>query len=210
MKNPVVVLGHTVLQNRSIYNFYQSLVGGVAYRSRFMDSVYNENINTLLDLGCGTGAIMRLISAKTRYIGIDSSPEYLRSASQRGMVCQLITADVASESWKNKVEISGTSLATALGLFHHLNEEQLHALLSHCADLLPPSGQLVSVDPVIVQSTTRIAKWFAKNDRGVYLRDPKHLEEILMRYGFRTSVQIKKREFRIPLDTIEIISTRKS
>jgi hypothetical protein len=63
---------------------------------------------------------------------------------------------------------------------------------------------LFSVDPVITQESTSVAKWFAQNDRGKFVRSADHLESLLNSAGYHTRLILKSNEFRIPLDTVEI------
>lgn len=204
MKNPVVAIGHVILRNRFAYDFYQSAVGGVAYRDRLIAREYDDILSNILDLGCGTGAILPLVSEKTNYIGVDMSGEYLEKARSRRPSCLLYEADVTSLSWVKELSLEGDSLATALGLFHHLDDSQVKALLANCLQVLPSGSTLFSVDPAISSKTGAVARWFANNDRGQFVRSPEELGELVENGGFKVEVMSQTKQFRIPLDTVEI------
>ena len=201
-------MGHKLLQYQFFYDLYQLFVGGVAYRNRLVRKIYSPEVLTLVDLGCGTGAIIPLLNSSTQYIGIDTSEEYLKKAKLRGGNCHLLLGDVSEKTWTNGLSVSSNTVATALGLFHHLDDDSLMGLLSNCAEILPVGGLLVSVDPVIVRDTSMVARWFANNDRGKFVRSPEELDFLLRKFGFKTEIATFKNQFRVPLDTIEITSTR--
>jgi SAM-dependent methyltransferase len=201
-------MGHKLLRFQFFYDLYQLLVGGVAYRNRLIRRIYSPEVLTLVDLGCGTGAIIPLLDSSTKYIGIDTSDEYLKKAKLRGGNCQLLLGDVSEKTWTNGLALSSNTVATALGLFHHLDDESLMGLLSNCSEILPVGGLLVSVDPVIVRDSSTVARWFANNDRGKVIRSPEELNFLLRKFGFETQIATFKNQVRIPLDTIEITSTR--
>lgn len=204
MKNPVVAIGHVVLRNRFAYDFYQTAVGGVAYRDKLIAREYAPTLSNFLDLGCGTGAILPLVSESTNYIGVDMSAEYLEKARSRRSTCLLYQADVTSTTWVKNLSLSGDSLATALGLFHHLNDSQAQALLSNCMEVLPSGSFLFSVDPAISKETGTVARWFANNDRGRFVRSPDELGGLIEASGFKVEIMARTKQFRIPLDTVEI------
>jgi len=204
----LVTMGHRLLRFQFFYDLYQLLVGGVAYRNRLIKRIYNPEVLTLVDLGCGTGAIIPLINSSTQYIGVDTSDEYLKKAKLRGGNCQLLRGDVSEKTWTNGLMLSSNTVATALGLFHHLDDQSLMGLLSNCSEILPVGGLLFSVDPVIVRDSSVVARWFANNDRGKFVRSPEELDFLLRKFGFKTQIHTYKNQFRVPLDTIEITSTR--
>ena len=95
-------------------------------------------------------------------------------------------------------------MASGLGILHHLNDEEVTQFLRNCRAVLDGDSTLFTVDPVITDGSTRIAKWFANNDRGKFLRSPKDLEKIFRNLGFDLKIEVKTKQFRIPLDTVEI------
>jgi SAM-dependent methyltransferase len=209
VKNPIVVAGHKLLSFKLAYNSYQTIVGGVAYRDRFV----NENVSgarSILDLGCGTGVVAKKLKEHQNYTGIDSSYRYVEAA--RGIVtpCKnfnVIPGDVAREDWGKTLGSEFFDSALALGLLHHIDDSGVSNLLEGLRPFIQSGGCLFSVDPVITESSSRAARWFAENDRGKFVRNPRELESLFKRSGYKTNITIKQREFRIPLDTIEIVAT---
>ena len=82
--------------------------------------------------------------------------------------------------------------------------EGVGRLLNDLRSLLENGGKIFTVDPIITNSSTPLAKWFAMNDRGQYVRDASALEKLFSNNGFEVEYELKSKQFRIPLDTIEI------
>lgn len=213
MKNPLVIFGHKVLKNDLIYDLYQNLVGGVKYRERFVKSIVSKNrkIFNYIDIGCGTGEIMKVLNFRHNYLGIDLSEKYLSKAKNRGKTrlnFQVLNYDLTKQGWSkittNIFEDNEPINIIALGLLHHMDDESIKTLLNEVHKIIKSKGSFFSVDPVITQESTNIAKWFARNDRGEFVRTQEELAILFKNIGFTTNIQIKKNQFRIPLDTIEI------
>jgi hypothetical protein len=80
----------------------------------------------------------------------------------------------------------------------------VETFLSSCREILDKESLLFTVDPVIVEDTNKIARWFANNDRGKFIRSPEQIQRLFKDSGFKADIKIKKLQFRIPLDTIEV------
>jgi SAM-dependent methyltransferase len=209
MKNPIVVAGHKLLGFKLAYNAYQSIVGGVSYRNRFV----SENVlssTRILDIGCGTGVVAKKLREDQSYTGVDSSLRYVEAARELVTPCKefkIVAGDVSKEDWV--ISLGGESFdsALALGLLHHLDDQGVVNLLQSLRPFIESGGCLYTVDPVITKYSSRAARWFAENDRGNFVRDPEELESLFKQCGYRANISLKQKEFRIPLDTIEIAAT---
>jgi cyclopropane fatty-acyl-phospholipid synthase-like methyltransferase len=216
MQNPIVTIGHKVLELNFIYDFYQNVVGGVNYRNSYVQEIleHNGESSNILDLGSGTSEIVEVFSEKHNYIGLDYSSEYLAKAKKRENNCssfQVFKYDLSKSGWseivRNNVEKKKSIDAIALGLLHHLDDQSATTLLKEVHDTIQENGSVYSVDPIITKDTTQIAKWFAKNDRGRFVRSEKDLLKLFTANGFELEINIKRNQFRIPLDTVEIKAT---
>jgi cyclopropane fatty-acyl-phospholipid synthase-like methyltransferase len=204
MTNLIVAVAHKALQSQPIYDGYQFCVGGVRYRNKLVSSLNVSRETNLLDLGCGTGTISNLVSNDVKYFGIDQSLNYLEKAINTRPSGYFSHSDVCDKKWVEELKISGSTIALALGLFHHLSDAQIQQLLNNLRSVLQPGGTIFSVDPTITSKSSRVAKWFAQNDRGQYVRSPEILESLLETNGFTAKIALKSGEFRMPLDTVEI------
>lgn len=204
MANPVVKLGHFVLKNQLAYDTYQDLVGGVNYRARIVDRLVNQEPPVFLDLGCGTATIASRLSSETKYIGVDNSENYLLKAQKSYPQHRFHNLDLGERNWDIQLPATEKVIASGLGILHHLDGNQVRTFLENCRKVLGSNSTLFTVDPVIVESSTIIARWFANNDRGKYIRTPRMLEDLFKKNGYEVSIEVKSKQFRIPLDTVEI------
>lgn len=82
--------------------FYDVVQGGVAeafagwIERRAGES--NLEVGSVLELGCGTGAVLELLPSDWTKVGIDVSPEMLEIARTKGVDAELVEADIRSLS----------------------------------------------------------------------------------------------------------------
>ena len=206
MASAVVKIGHQLLRLQPVYDFYQNLVGGVSYRTSIVENLVKLGKPVYLDLGCGTATIAKRLNSSTRYIGIDNSDNYLKKAREVFPQHQFFNKDLGKKSWNESLETMGSTVATGLGLLHHLDDKSAMSFLESCRSILEKESLLFTVDPVIVKDTSPVARWFAENDRGKFIRNPDQLEKMFQQVGFTVEVAVRKKQFRIPLDTVEILA----
>jgi cyclopropane fatty-acyl-phospholipid synthase-like methyltransferase len=207
VKNPIVSFGHFCLQFQAVYDFYQTMVGGVRYRSRIVGELGQLNKPSFLDLGCGTATIARELNSEVKYIGIDNSENYLTKAKHDFPQHKFLNKNLSEKNWEQELLHLGPVVASGLGLLHHLDDKSAETFLGSCREILDKDSLLFTVDPVIVNDTNKIARWFANNDRGKFIRSPEQMQRIFRDSGFKADIKIKKLQFRIPLDTVEVTAS---
>ena len=93
---------------------------------------------TYLDLGCGDGRLMALVAERGGHaIGVDLSPQLLRSAAQHGPVVRAMLPDLR---WVRAGSMDGAYLSLVL---EHIEDEQ--ALFAQAAAGVRRGGVLVAV-----------------------------------------------------------------
>lgn len=159
----------SVLSLAFAYDFFQDLLGARRSRQRIaQDYLRLHPGQTLLDVGCGTCAILDFISPGVRYIGVDLSESYILSARQRyGVRGEFHCRDVAMMPAQ---DAGSVDVALAVGLLHHLDDAQVYALLMAVGKVLRPGGRFVSIDPCYDDSQSCIARFFIARDRGLNVR----------------------------------------
>lgn len=205
MSNPVVKAGHKLLELPICYDLFQSVVGSVNFRTKFVrKNISNFRFSSVLDLGCGTASTISLIPNGVQYVGIDTSEEYLAKAKNRSgdLDPTLINASIADKSWVSKIHFEGETLSLALGIFHHIDDAQLESTLRNLSESLQVGSKVVSLDPIVDAQSTRLASWFARNDRGRYLRTAETYFNTFEKAGFRMEFEVQRNQFRIPYDLI--------
>ena len=207
--NSMVNYGHKVLSNRYFYTCYQYCVGGTQYRDRVIKQALNiMKPCSVLDLGCGPGPTFRVLPPEIKFHGIDLSADYLKLAQKKRPSANLILGDVTAGDWHKEVHGEEFNLVLAMGLFHHLSDHQMERLISNLSLLLLPGSTIFSVDPTIKSDTSKMATWFANNDRGKYVRSPEKLLSFFDYKNFSTEIKVQESQFNIPLDSVELIIQR--
>lgn len=211
MANTLVSLGHKLLSIPVCYDIFQMAVGSVRFRREFVkQEVSNFKMQTVMDLGCGTASTLDLLPTDVNYVGLDVSTRYLARAAKRNSKSnsKLILTDVSEKSWTEQTNNLGKTLGLALGVYHHLDDGKLEHTIQNLESTLETSSQIVSSDPIIDSQTTPAARWFAKNDRGKFIRSPEYYQEIFGKFGFIVTFKITRNDFRIPYDLLIMTATK--
>jgi cyclopropane fatty-acyl-phospholipid synthase-like methyltransferase len=159
-----------ILELPVIYNTYQYVAGAERLRKKiFSESIKISSGMKVLDVGCGTGDLIKYLPKDINYVGIDISPEYIDFARSRFGAeknKEFICADVneLSSNYRNFDTI------IAIGLLHHLNDSEVEKLLTNIRECLAPSGIFYSLDPLLEKKQSVIERFIITRDRGQYVR----------------------------------------
>jgi SAM-dependent methyltransferase len=121
----------------------------------------------ILDIGCGTGEVVRYL-AGTTYVGFDHHPPYIEYAvrifGDRG---RFVLGDVAD----HLPELEGQfDLVMANGVLHHLNDALAQRAFQLGAAALQKGGRMITVDPCFYDGQSALTKLIVSHDRGEYVR----------------------------------------
>jgi len=114
----------------------------------------------VLDVGCGPGTNAPLF-ARSDYLGLDWNGAYIRYAQQR-YPGRFVEADARA------FEVPPESAFDCIlvnSLLHHLDDEDVRAVLSNLARLLGPSGAIHILE-LVLPSEAGPARLLAQLDRG--------------------------------------------
>jgi len=160
-----------VLSNPTVYNFLQSLLGaGRARKCLIRDHIRLKSGDHLLDIGCGTGELLHYLPTDVHYTGFDLSPDYIRAARKLyGNRGRFECSDVADFE---PADLVGVDLVLAIGVLHHLDDNQALRLFQTAWNKLRPGGRFISLDGALVNGQSRIARALILRDRGQNIRSP--------------------------------------
>ena len=101
----------------------------------------NHSVN-ILDIGCGTGAVLEMLGDHSIPIGMDIEPLALRYCKRRGLD-NLIRADAADIPFRN----ISFHKATMLGVLYHQRVKSPAGVLMEINRVLKPNGRLFFSEP---------------------------------------------------------------
>jgi len=88
--------------------FYDEIMGdrsGEVERVREYIRRFHPSARSLLELGCGTGAMLAGLAPELAVTGVDQSPEMLAVAARRGLPADLVLADMTAFSLGTRFDV---------------------------------------------------------------------------------------------------------
>ncbi|MBT7350854.1 MAG: class I SAM-dependent methyltransferase [Phycisphaerae bacterium] len=185
-----------LLSVAGIYSSFQSFVGGNVHQRFVTEFLQPRPGDRLLDMGCGPADILAFIPDDVAYVGFDFSQDYIVSARRhfggRGEFhCQRVSAS-------NVDQFGAFDLVIALGMVHHLDDDEAVQLFDLAAAALGPGGRLVTFDGCYVDHQTRFARCMLDADRGKFVRWQSQYESLARQAFDDVDVKVRHDLLRIP------------
>ncbi len=157
-----------LLKGAFFYNTLQNLLGAQQFREKIIREYFDlSSGSTVLDLGCGTGEILKSLPAGIAYTGIDYNPYYIAAAKQaHGKKGIFICGDLT----KSLTEHQKFDRVLMIGFLHHLNDDAASELLRSALQLVKNGGMLISIENVRIPKQNPFAKLLMDMDRGQHVR----------------------------------------
>lgn len=157
-----------IFSNPLIYNAFQNIMGAHSLRVRFVSEFIKPFPGCrILDIGCGPAEILAYLP-EVDYSGFDISSAYITQATKRfgnrgRFYCKVLTvADIESQP--------PFDIVLAMGLLHHLDDNQALDVMQLAYKALKPGGYLVTFDPCLEPGQNPVAKFLVTRDRGQNVR----------------------------------------
>ena len=171
-----------VLELPFIYNLFQTLIGANAHRKKHFKKYFDlDSRSKILDIGCGTGALLDSLKDDVHYIGCDMEKKYIDYAKSkfgnRGDFYMERVGEKMRSDWYNYFDA-----INAHGLLHHLNDSDSAILLETGHKYLKPGGFMVTVDSVFHDNQSFLSKWIVSKDRGQNIRNPEQYLYLAKKY----------------------------
>lgn len=153
------------------YSFLQAALGAGRLRRRICRELIRPgNDDVVIDVGCGPAAILELLPPAVRYYGFDLSEDYIRAARERyGDRGHFACADIAAAPPES---VPMCTIALALGLLHHLDDDEARNLMVALSGRIAPGGRLITLDGTFVPGQSAFARRLVAADRGQNVRAP--------------------------------------
>lgn len=162
-------LRDTLLKDARWYGRFLDLIRADRAQSRLVaDHIRPRPGDSVLDVGCGDARIRPLLG-DVDYVGVDLNDNYLDAASELiDDHTRLLHADVASLPG---LGLGPFDLAMAVGLHHHLSDDEVRSLIADVAGVVAPGGRYITLDPLFAPDSRTTARVLAALDRGRHVRD---------------------------------------
>ena len=181
----------SVLSIPKVYELSQDIMGA----KRIREELVNDYINPypackILDIGCGPARILDYLPV-CQYYGFDLSSKYIDDAilryGDRGYFqCSLV--ETAS------IEHLGLfDIVIALGVLHHLDDDQSLSLFQLAMASLSVGGRFVTIDPVFAEGQNIVSRFLVSKDRGLNVRTPEKYYALANSVFFDVEAEVKHR-----------------
>ena len=185
----------SLLARPAIFDFYQALIGANYAKRIFVEEwVRPASGDRVLDIGCGTGAVVPFLPDGLDITAIDISDDYIAAARARYSSRASFRVGDAADS---AVDLGGGfDVAYAFGVFHHLPDSVALLLLEGALRRLRPGGRFISIDPTLIAGQSWLSRFIVTNDRGQYIRSPEEFSNLFGLYA--PEIQVRTNLLRIP------------
>ena len=178
------ILGHPVL-----YTYFGRIIGLAdkyrLYMSKFIKPYANIKI---LDIGCGTAAILDFLPLNICYTGYDINTAYINYARKKyGHRAKFYNKGV-NEMTSRDNEYFDVILAD--GLIHHLNTSAAKNLFRIGYRSLKSNGFMLTIDPVLTERQRLLERFIISMDRGRHIKSGEEYKKTAKPYFSNISVHI--------------------
>ncbi len=158
----------TVLAVPAVYNLWWNVVGGPGFAKVLVHEYLRPKIGArVLEIGCGPGTIVGYLPP-LEYLGFDLSSKYIEMARRRFPQTEFVCERVSQFSLAKQRSFDAV---LALGVVHHLDDQEARQLFQIAHDALKSGGKLITVDGVWTDNQSPAARWLLARDRGEHIRN---------------------------------------
>jgi SAM-dependent methyltransferase len=189
----------SILAIPAVYRLWNLIARGVAETKFVQEYVRPKPGDRVLDIGCGPGDIVPYL-ADVDYVGFDESESYIRTARAKySDRATFICEQVRSHTLKEQASFD---IALAVGVLHHLDDNEALKLFELAWAALKPGGRLVSYDGCFVPDQSYLARFFISRDRGQHVRTREEYVKLALKVFAQVDVSIRHDIMRIPYTII--------
>ncbi len=196
------------------YELFQKTLGGDNARKWLAKNIWKpKSGETIVDVGCGSGLILEHLPADIKYLGIDISEQYVRSARKRFSARGTFFLGTAHDLLNHDDSYSGSAdLVLCNGLLHHLSDCEALDILELSKRIMKSNGRLVCLEATFLARQTRLSRWILSMDRGRHVRSEQEWKTLIGQAFESYSTLILTGLLRIPYThiVIECLNERSS
>lgn len=185
----------SVLAIPAAYTLWWNMVGGPGRAKVLVSEYIQPGVGgRILEIGCGPGTIVGYLP-QSEYVGFDISSRYIEMARKRFPHAQFFCERVSQFSPASQQSFD---TVLALGVVHHLDDEEARQLFQIAYDVLKSGGKLVTLDGVWTDDQSPTARWLLARDRGEYVRNEQEYVRIASQVFRNVRPSIRHDLLRIP------------
>ena len=192
---------YSILSHPAVYDFLQDILYGDKGQRDYVEKyIRPRKGDRILDIGCGTGRILRYLP-ECDYLGADLSEQYIARAKKRKFDGRLrfISSDINEFLRKSRERFD---IIIGFGLLHHLDDTEAVAMIKQAKSALLPGGRLVTFDGVYHPGQHRVAKFLIDRDRGRNVRNMPDYKALFEGTFSSLSIEIRQDILRVPYSLI--------
>lgn len=196
-----------LLSISQVYDFFQhTILGGRQARAWLARTFWKSKAGErIVDIGCGSGAVLDFLPRDSDYLGIDISERYIGTARKKYSGNRTFFLGTAQDFLsQDDSRLNNTDLVLLNGLLHHLPDDQATEVLEISKQLLKPGGRLVCLEATYLARQTRLSKWIVSTDRGRFIRSEQEWKRLVGQTFDRYDTTILTGLIRIPYTHIVI------
>jgi len=183
----------SILSKSYVYDFFQLILGqkkGLIYFiNNFVKPTPGDNI---LDIGCGTAAILEFLP-EVNYVGFDKSSDYINRAKEK-----YGNRGNFNNSLANNIDLASYSkfdIVILIGVLHHLDDREVKLVFNKAKEFLKVGGRLVTEDPTFTTKQNWIAKLLIGLDRGKNVRTPNGYKALAEDVFLDVKISVRHKKF---------------
>jgi SAM-dependent methyltransferase len=186
-----------------LYNAFQGAVAGSALRRRFFEKhVRAKAGDKVIDIGCGPVRALQSLP-DVEYIGLDINPDYIAFArrTQRDNGT-FVVGD--TESLRGDSRFKDADIVLAVGVLHHLDDDEAIDCIRFAHDALKKGGRLICHDACWIPNQGVFSKWVMSRDRGRNIRTEQDYRQLAGKVFKNIHAWVDTKPLRIPYVTIAL------
>jgi SAM-dependent methyltransferase len=184
-----------------LYNVFQGAVGGNALRRRVIQNhVRAKSGDKVIDIGCGTTRALACLP-DVEYLGLDINPDYIEFAERtHGSKGTFIVGD--TWSLRGDPRFEDADIVMAIGVLHHLDDEDAGQCIQFAYDALKIGGRFISHDACWVPAQGALSRYIMAADRGRNIRTEQQYRQLAAKVFRKVEIWVDTKPMRIPYVTV--------
>lgn len=184
-----------------LYNLFQGVVGGNALRRRIIQNHARARPgDKVIDIGCGPAQALQSLP-EVEYLGLDINPDYIAFARRTyGGKGTFVVGD--TRSLQGDSRFKDADIVIAVGVLHHLDDEEAVDCIRFAYDALKRGGRLICHDACWVPNQGAFSKCIMSHDRGRNIRTEQQYRQLAAKVFVNVHAWVDTKPMRIPYVTI--------